>query len=108
MALKQSYLNWFAMIAMHHARALAKNFNRAGTRTTPTKNVGIENTQCRAAQITRGNAFDKSGNINVRRAGRGTGCVKTIETSVSLNDSSLRRKRRLQLTEPLVQLRIIG
>jgi hypothetical protein len=106
-SLKKRNLDWFAMIAMHNACALAKHFNRAGPRTAPAKNVRVENTQGRTAQVAGSNAFDKSGNIDVGGAGRGAGRVKAVQAAVSLNDGCLRRKRRLQFAETLAQLLIV-
>ncbi len=52
-------------------------------------------------------ALDEAGHVDVGGAGGGAGRVKTVQAAVGLNDGGLRRERRLELAEPLAQLRIV-
>ena len=91
MALEAGDLDGFMVVAMHHARALAEHLNRTGLGTAGAEDIRIEDAERGAAKITRADALDEAGHVDVRWTGAGAWRVETIQATIRFSDSRLRR-----------------
>jgi len=92
---------------MHDAGAFAQDFDRAGFGAAAAKDVGVEDAKGGAAKVPGADALNESRDINMSRTRGCTGGIKTVQTTIRLNDGSLRRKRRLDISKPLSQQKIV-
>ena len=70
------------VVAMQNAGAFAQNVYRTHAGTACAQNVRVQNSERRAAQVSSGDFFDETRNIDVGGAGSGTGRVEAIEAAI--------------------------
>jgi hypothetical protein len=88
---------------MHDACTFAQHFHGTSLGAAAAQDVGVENPQCRTANVAGANALDEPRYVDVGGTGAGTGRVETIQATIRFNDCSLRLERRFDVAESLAQ-----
>jgi hypothetical protein len=95
------------IVAVHDAGPFAEHLYRASLGTTAAKNVGIKDAERGAAKVSRADALNESGHIDMRWTRSRARRVKTIQATIRFDDGSLRRKRWFDLSKTLSQQKIV-
>ena len=98
-ALQESDLDGLLVVAMHHAAAFTEDIDGADAGTTQAQNVCIENGVGGAAQIAARDFLDEFRDVDMRRAGLGTGSVVAKEAARGLDYGGLRSEGGMQVGE---------
>jgi hypothetical protein len=102
-ALKAANLNGLFVVAMIDAGAFAKDIHGTDTRATGAENIGVEDGERGAGEVSLRDFLDETRNVNVRGAGGGAGSVEAVETAVGFDESGLGIERRMELREATEQ-----
>jgi hypothetical protein len=94
MPLKQRNLDRLVILPMQNARTFAQHVDWTYTRATRPQDIGVQNADRGAAQISRRDALDKSRHIDMRWARRSTRSIETIQAAIGLNHAPAFADRR--------------